>query len=71
MPNVKHLHISLSLEQDVSFIMEKMTKLQSLNGITVESNSDGSGSGSKSPVDSPMDIVPEPQPGIDSDGILA
>lgn len=41
MPNLKHLHISLSVEEDVSFIMEKMSNLESLNGIQVETNSDG------------------------------
>jgi hypothetical protein len=40
MPNLKHLHICLSVEEDVSFIMEKMVSLESLNGIRVETNSD-------------------------------
>ena len=40
MPKLKHLHISLSVEEDVSFIMEKLTSLESLNGIQVETRSD-------------------------------
>ena len=40
MPNLKHLHISLSVEEDVSFIMEKMFNLESLNGIIVDTNSE-------------------------------
>jgi hypothetical protein len=57
MPNLKHLHISLSVEEDVSFIMEKMVSLESLNGITVETNSDENENSPKeeSPVhDSPV-----------------
>jgi hypothetical protein len=41
MPKLKHLHISLSVEEDVSFIMEKIKSLESLNGIRVETQSDG------------------------------
>ena len=41
MPKLKHLHISLSVEEDVSFIMEKLTSLETLNGIRVETQSDG------------------------------
>ena len=44
MPNLKNLHISLSVEEDVSFIMERLVNLESLNGIRVETNSDGEGS---------------------------
>ena len=36
MPNLKALQISLSLEEDVSFIMAKFPNLESLNGIEVE-----------------------------------
>jgi hypothetical protein len=42
MPNLKHLHISLSMEEDVSFIIEKMPLLETLNGIHVDTQSDGS-----------------------------
>lgn len=36
MPNLKGLQISLSLEEDVSYIMGKLPGLESLNGIEVE-----------------------------------
>ena len=36
MPNLKGLQISLSLEEDVSYIMAKFPGLESLNGIEVE-----------------------------------
>lgn len=36
MPNLKGLQISLSLEEDVSFIMAKFPNLENLNGIEVE-----------------------------------
>lgn len=46
MPNLKHLHISLSMEEDVSFIMETLASLETLNGIRVETQSDGEEEGS-------------------------
>jgi hypothetical protein len=49
MPNLKHLHISLSVEEDVSFIMEKMLNLDSLNGIQVETNSETNSPKEESP----------------------
>lgn len=36
MPNLKSLQISLSLEEDVSYIMNKFPNLEILNGIEVE-----------------------------------
>jgi len=36
MPEVRDLHISLSLEEDVSYIIDHMPKLELLNGIRVE-----------------------------------
>ena len=36
MPNLKSLQISLSLEEDVSFIMATFPELENLNGIEVE-----------------------------------
>ena len=36
MPNLKCLQISLSIEEDVSFIIEAMPQLEMLNGLKVE-----------------------------------
>lgn len=36
MPNVKHLSMSLSEEEDVSFILNHMQQLEVLNNIKVE-----------------------------------
>ncbi len=36
MPEVADLHISLSLEEDVSYIIDHMPRLEMLNGIKVE-----------------------------------
>ena len=36
MPNLRSLQISLSLEEDVSFIMAQFPNLEKLNGIEVE-----------------------------------
>ena len=36
MPNLRHLEISLSREEDVSFIIENLKNLETLNKIAVE-----------------------------------
>ena len=36
MPEIKDLHVSLSLEEDVSYIIDRIPKLELLNGIRVE-----------------------------------
>ena len=74
MPKLKHLHISLSVEEDVSYIMEKLTSLESLNGIHVETQSNDVGSPKEdSPKeDSPFQESPVAQKQIlDKEYILA
>jgi hypothetical protein len=83
MPNLKHLHISLSVEEDVSFIMEHLPGLDTLNGIQVETQSDeGSNSAKAEQVGSSQDqsqILETPanqspiqeEPQLDQEYILA
>ena len=70
MPNLKHLHISLSVEEDVSFIMEKLTSLESLNGIRVETQSDGDEESPETPFPEEAKEEPMEQP-LDKEYILA
>ena len=70
MPNLKHLHISLSVEEDVSFIMEKLTSLETLNGIRVETQSDGEEESPETPMPEEAKELPMEMP-LDKEYILA